>query len=93
MPKLTEQEMINGLNRRFEKIEAAPLSKFTGDEDSEGIWLKGSETAAIDGIPIFDSSVINETMGINPKLNELLAANGWYAEPYDSGTLHLFESY
>lgn len=91
MAKSTKLEkMIEILNEKFTGIKAVPASEFYGKE-CDGIWFRGTESADIDGLPVFSDSVFPETMGVNKKLNSELEKNGWYAEPYDSGTLMAYE--
>ena len=75
--------------------EVMPIAKPTSasefyDDDSQGIWFRGSEDIHSDGIAIFNCSAMDE--GCHPKLNEILEDAGWMWEPYDSGTMMAFPS-
>jgi hypothetical protein len=87
--KLTENSLIKRINKLIPEAKAVKLSEFYGD-DSKGIWFKGSEDHTPDYRRIFDCY---EEFGymIHPKLEKILENSGWYAEPYDSGTLMAYE--
>jgi hypothetical protein len=91
--KLNEAQMIEALNKRFKEVGAVPVSEFYGDKEQQGIWLKGSESGNINGLPVFDTYELLDTMGVNPTLDAFLTEHGWCAEPYDNGTLHLFKNF
>ena len=84
---MTKQQMINILNDMFKGIAAVDASMFF-DKPSDGIWIKHTETALINGLPIFDEDYFDD--GINPELCAVVEANGWYCEPYDPGTMMIF---
>ena len=66
-----------------------------------GIWFS-NEGEGIDGLPIYDASgeteMFNDFGGqgypyqFNPEFEEMLSHMGWFAEPYDGGTLMAFPS-
>ena len=82
--------LIKKISKEFPEARAT-----RGDEWSDGyefaIWFKGSEDHTADGGIIFDEFGQPETMGVHPKLYEIVNAAGWYCEPYDAGTLFAFE--
>ena len=66
------------------------ISEFYGKDPmdvAEGLWISAEDTPRLfdyyEGWP--------DTLGINPKMNELAEENGWYFEWYDAGTLFLIQ--
>ena len=53
-------------------------------ESDGGIWTGGEGEPSIDGIGIFDY-----WNGNNVDVTNFLSDNGWFAEWYDAGTMHL----
>lgn len=89
---MKERALINKINKLMPEAKATSISEFYND-DSVGIWFKGSEDPASDGLPIFDYwSMDYDSFGVHPKLNKILESADWYAEPYDAGTLMAFEA-
>ena len=91
MRNLTEKTLIEKINRLIPQAKATPASEFYGDPEIEGIWFKGSEDAHPDGLPIYNPycefGIHLDTGGIHGDLYKILENAGWYAEPYDAGTL------
>jgi hypothetical protein len=83
----TRDQIIKGLtdmcdpNPFFKTVE-----EFYGREiESDGqIWTGGEGDPSIDGIGIFDYYE-----GNNPDVEKYLEDNGWFAEWYDAGTMHI----
>jgi len=91
--KSTEMStVIELVNKKFEGIKAVPASEFYGRE-CNGIWFRGTESASIGGLPVYNDYVHAKTSGVNPKLAAFLTKHNWYGESYDAGTLMAFEGY
>jgi len=55
-----------------------------------GIWTTNEQPSdVLDGHVIY-SDVYSDTEFVHPKVKEILDRNGWYVEPYDSGTLMIY---
>jgi hypothetical protein len=54
------------------------------------MWFKGSEDVHEDEY-VYNAYSYSDTMGVHPKLDAILKSNGWYSEPYDSGTLMAYK--
>lgn len=80
--------MIRLLNETFPGVNAVDAASFDG---SEGIWFKGSETADIEGLPMFSMIVHADSFGTHPVLEAFLNDHGWISEAYDSGTLLAYQ--
>lgn len=84
--KPSRDALLKELQKKWPKIGAVESEKFFYVYDRpDGVWFKNTETALINGLPLLDESLPNE------ELSAFLDARGWYAEPYDSGTLLAFE--
>ena len=88
---MRQGHLINKINRLIPIAKATPMSEFY-DDDSTGIWIKGSEylykgTLSYDRL-LFESYLDDEA--IHPDLLEIIEDAGWYGEPYDAGTLMLY---
>ena len=88
---MKQGHLINKINRLIPIARATPMSEFY-DDDSTGIWIKGSEylykgTLSYDRL-LFESYLDDEA--IHPDLLEIIEDAGWYGEPYDAGTLMLY---
>jgi hypothetical protein len=88
---MRQEHLINKINRLIPIAKATPMSEFY-DDDSTGIWIKGSEylykgTLSYDRL-LFESYLDDEA--IHPDLLEIIEDAGWYGEPYDAGTLMLY---
>lgn len=80
-----EATLINNINTAFPGANAVSMKEWD-QRDTPGIWFRGSESCTIDGIPLYDC--YNDSGDeIHPKLQAMLKKAGWFAEPYDSGTL------
>lgn len=79
----SESALIAKINKALPEARATPYREFA-ERDVVGIWFRGSESYAGD-IPIYDC--YNAAQEIHPTLEKMLNDAGWYAEPYDSGTL------
>ena len=76
------KELIELINAKWPKIEAVPSVNFDGHQGSDGVWFRGTEVCIIGELP-----VMSDPSNINPELEAFLTKNGWFAEPYDGGTL------
>jgi hypothetical protein len=84
----TNEHMITLLNKRFPGIDAVNTEEFNGEQT--GIWFRNTEGYTINGMPIlnvYDMDEVVWIMGIHKTLEAFLGDHGWFAEPYDSGTL------
>ena len=91
---MKEGHLINKINRLIPIAKATPMSEFY-DDDSTGIWIKGSEylykgTLSYDRL-LFESYLDDEA--IHPDLLKIIEDAGWFYEPYDAGTLMLYPNY
>ena len=88
---MREKTLIKKINRLIPQAKAVPASEFYDDPEVEGIWFKGSEDEYLDGLPIYNPycefGIHRDTGGIHGDLYKILEDAGWYAEPYDAGTL------
>lgn len=73
--------LIKKINKAIPEARAVPMADWDGSDD--GIWFRGSEDyVEADGRLIFGGG-----FDVHPKLEKILDDAGWFAEPYDSGTL------
>ena len=84
---LNHNEVIELLNKTFPELKAVDSAEFYGDSEyTGGMWFKGSEKGlAPNGLPLFD--YWNDDQDVHKELEDMLHKHGYYAEPYDSGTL------
>lgn len=80
----SEEDLIIQINSLYPIAKATPLKDFYGDDDSVGIWFRGSEEH-LDGRLIYDNYDHNDFC--HPKINALLEKANWTWEAYDSGTM------
>ena len=88
---INENDLIKIINKQLPEAQAVPIKEFYED-DSNGIWFKGSEDyCKADDLPIFD---YYQEFGndIHPTLSKILDDAGWYGEPYDVGTLMAYKN-
>jgi len=88
---MKEGHLINKINRLIPIAKATPMSEFY-DDDSTGIWIRGSEysykgTLSYDRL-LFEYYLDDE--GVHPDLAKIVEDANWMWEPYDSGTLMLY---
>jgi hypothetical protein len=94
----TNEHMITLLNKRFPGIDAVSDEEFHGEQSGfnnvGGIWFRNTEGYTINGMPIlnvydmeYDMDEVVWIMGIHKTLEAFLGDHGWFAEPYDNGTL------
>ena len=90
---MKELDLILEINKQIPEARAVSLKEFYDNEDSAGIWFKGSEDIASDGTIIFDGNetFLSETQGIHPTLYAILENANWYGQPYHAGTLLAYE--
>jgi hypothetical protein len=90
---MKENNLIEKINKIIPEAKATPIKEFWDNEISSGIWFKGSEDLAKDDVIIFESSetFLSDTEGVHPTLYKILDDAGWYAQPYDLGTLMAYE--
>ena len=81
---MNRNTLIKLINKEMPEAEASPSEDFNGNEG--GIWFRGSEDFHQDEF-IYNIYYNSATMGVHVKLDEILKEHGWFAEPYDSGTL------
>lgn len=88
---MKQGHLINKINRIIPIANATPMSEFY-DDDSTGIWIRGSEYS-------YKGSLSYERLlfeyydfenQVHPDLKEIIEDAGWYGEPYDAGTLMLY---
>lgn len=84
MNTASQTTLIKLIEKEFPIALPVPLNDFDSTRNGEGIWFRGSEDFDQDGQRIYDSWGPVE---VHPKLEQLLTSNGWYAQPYDCGTL------
>jgi len=84
---MKHSKVIDLLNKAFPELNAVDSMEFCNLlEHGKGMWFKGSEDGvAPDGMPLFD--YWNEERDVHIELSTMLHKYGYYAEPYDSGTL------
>lgn len=90
---MNPQDLIKELNDTFPRLQAVSTEEWDGN--AGGIWFKGTDNALLDGEPQFYNAYSFEAdpreevwiMGVRKDLHEFLKSRGWFAEPYDSGTL------
>ena len=81
--------LINKINRLLPEAKAVPREDFDGMPT--GIWLRGSESTHTDKDGnierIFNYWAMEEEKQYHPILTKIIEEAGWWAEPYDAGTL------
>ncbi len=90
---MKQGHLINKINRLIPIANATPLSEFY-DDDSIGIWIRGSEYSYKDRL-LFEYYLayeegFNESDCVHPELLKIVEDAGWFWEPYDAGTLMLY---
>jgi hypothetical protein len=85
---MTNQNLIDLINEQMPEVMAVPSEDFDGRVG--GMWFKGSEDVHEDEY-VYNAYSYSDTMGVHPKLDAILKSNGWYSEPYDSGTLMAYK--
>ena len=86
---MKEDKLISKIEEIMPIAKPTSASEFY-DDDSQGIWFRGSEDIHSDGIAIFNYWA--DDKGCHPKLNKILEDAGWMWEPYDSGTMMAYPS-
>ena len=81
----SDKKMIDILNDQFPGCNAVSTEEWDGK--SGGIWFRGTEDCEINDMPLYHPEVFMDTFGVNPAVEKVLSYHGWYAEPYDAGTL------
>jgi hypothetical protein len=76
---------IDRIKRKFPQLNMVSASAFCSSYE-RGIWVKNTESAIING-----KRLMNGFCEINEDLDDYLDMLGLFAEPYDSGTLLIFE--
>ena len=74
--------LIKKINREIPEARAVSTKHFDGSDDG-GIWFRGSE----DYVEADERLIFGGGGDVHPKLEKILEDAGWFAEPYDSGTL------
>jgi len=87
--KLIKQRdsLIKQINEAMPKAMADTTARYYND-DSTGIWLRGSEDYNEDGSRIFNYYDMEQML--HPTIQSIIDKVDWYAEPYDSGTCMLW---
>ena len=81
---MNRNKLIKLINTEMPEARAVPSEDFNGNDG--GIWFRGSEDCHEDEY-IYNIYSNQCTRGVHMKLDEILDEHGWFAEPYDSGTL------
>jgi len=88
---MKQGHLINKINRLIPIARATPMSEFY-DDDSTGIWIRGSEYSYKGTLPyerlLFEYYLDDDA--VHPDLLEIIEDADWMWEPYDSGTLMLY---
>jgi len=82
---MNRDTLINKLSKEF-NLNAVPSEEFNGSEN--GIWIRDDICKPETNYYPYAEGTMDDTN----KLNQFLAANGWFAEPYDSETITLWIS-
>lgn len=82
--------MIKLIEIMYPQMKPAPSMEFNGR--GGGIWFKGSESAELGGLRIFDywandPEELNYQLHVLKSFRELLNDYGWFPQPHDAGTL------
>ncbi len=83
---MKQGHLINKINRLIPIANTTPMSEFY-DDDSIGIWIRGSEYSYKDRLLFEYYDFENQ---VHPELLKIIEDAGWYGEPYDAGTLMLY---
>lgn len=83
---MKQGHLINKINKLIPVANATPVSEFY-DDDSIGIWIRGSEYSYKDRLLFEYYDFENQ---VHPELLKIIEDAGWYGEPYDAGTLMLY---
>tara|TARA_B100001059_G_C17815523_1_gene574976 strand:+ start:2036 stop:2293 length:258 start_codon:yes stop_codon:yes gene_type:complete len=83
---MKQGHLINKINKLIPVANATPMSEFY-DDDSIGIWIRGSEYSYKDRLLFEYYDFENQ---VHPELLKIIEDAGWYGEPYDAGTLMLY---
>ena len=95
---MKQGHLINKINRLIPIANATPLSEFY-DDDSIGIWIRGSEYSFQGSLSykrlLFEYYLayeegFSEDDRVHPDLLKIIEDAGWFWEPYDAGTLMLY---
>jgi len=88
---MKQGHLINKINRLIPIANATPMAEFY-DDDSTGIWIRGSEYSYKGSLPyerlLFEYYLDDDA--VHPDLREIIEDADWMWEPYDSGTLMLY---
>jgi len=88
---MKQGHLINKINRLIPIANATPMSEFY-DDDSTGIWIRGSEYSYKGSLPyerlLFEYYLDDDA--VHPDLLEIIEDADWMWEPYDAGTLMLY---
>lgn len=90
---VSEAQMLVQLKADYPQLVVAPMSEFTGHGGSTGLWLRNTEDAVTaDGDRIYDAytGIQHREFGVEIKFAQWLRDRGWFAEPYDAGTLMFY---
>jgi len=72
---LTETQMIDAITKAVPEARPVPYGDFDGT-DATGIWFKGSEDHAANGLPIYDTYEEFGGEMIHKALSKVLEAGG-----------------
>jgi hypothetical protein len=81
---MKQEQMIKELESKF-KLNAVPMEEWDGSDN--GIWIRDDICKKETGF----YNYAEDTMNDNNILNQFLSSNGYFAEPYDSETIVIYE--
>jgi len=81
---MKQEQMIKELESKF-KLNAVPMEEWDGSDN--GIWIRDDICKKETGF----YNYAEDTMNDNNILNQFLSSNGYFAEPYDSETIMIYE--
>ena len=81
---MKQEQMIKELESKF-KLNAVPMEEWDGSDN--GIWTRDDICKKETGF----YNYAEDTMNDNNILNQFLSSNGYFAEPYDSETIMIYE--
>lgn len=85
---MKREKLISLINKKLPAANPVPSEEFDGQ--TGGVWIRGSEAIAHDGLRIFDYYTMCDQM-VHPKLEKILEGSGWFWEPLDAGTIFLWK--
>ena len=87
---MNQETMIKELESKF-KLNAVPVFEFDATlidgKEPQGIWIRDDICKESTGF----YNYAEDTMNDSNILNQFLSSNGYYAQPYDSETIMIYE--